>query len=397
MRTYLSSMGFGNGEIDQILTVTHVKNPEIVRKKLDFYKIYLGFTDDDIRKIVKLVPPFLGYDTDSNSSTSIKSKVEFYKLNFNMTDEEVSKLIKLSPPLLGLDVNSVQSKLNYLQEYFDFSNGEIADLVKNCPAILGYDLKWKVCEKVSFYAKYLNISEQEAKKIIKSRPNLLGRDTKGVEKRVQFLMDIIGCSEDRAKSIIVSLPTILTYDIDSMKGKVKYYEKAFSIAPAQVGKMFGKCPSIICYSVEEGDEKSAPSKLKYLRQIATDEEIVKNPALFTHPALKIKTRYLILSQAFYRDEVIGNRKMTTSEDKLWARYRFCQENNKNTRFIIRSEGRFKQGSGGISSAQLIKQYPLSPKDIHNLEKQHEERTGEKVYLDEKELQSLFNEDENENA
>ncbi|MBO5022293.1 MAG: hypothetical protein J6C53_02310 [Clostridia bacterium] len=397
MRTYLSTMGFGNGEIDQILAVTHVKNPDIVKRKLNFYKTNLGFTDDDIKRIVKLIPPFLGYDTEGNSSTSINKKIDFYKLNFGLTDEEVSKLVKLSPALLGLDTNSVSEKLCYLQEYFDFSNAEIRELIKNCPAILGYDIKWKVCEKVSFYAKYFGITEEGAKKIIKSRPNLLGRDTKGVEKRVELLMDLIGCDEKRAKGIIVSLPTILTYDIDSMKGKVKYYEKALSIAPAEVGKMFGKCPSIICYSVEEGDEKSTPSKLKYLRQIATDEEIVQNPALLTHPALKVKARYLILSQAFYRGEIVGNRKMTTSEDKLWARYRFCQDNDKNPRLMIRSEERFKQGSGGVGSSALVKKYPLTQEDIHKLEKTHEEKTGERVYLDEIELQSLFGDEGIENA
>ncbi len=388
MRAYLRSMGFENGEISRILATTHAKNPEIVRKKMDYYRTSFGFSNDDLKKIIKTLPPFLGYETDGASTTSVSSKVEFYKINFNLTDEEVARLIKISPGLLGLDVYSVADKLDYLQDYFEFSNGEILELVKTTPAILGYDVKWKTCEKVSFYSTYFGIDEEGAKKIIKARPNLLGRSTEGVEKRVEFLSTMIGCSQERAKKIILSLPTILTYDLKSMLGKVKYYEKALSLSPQQAGAMIGKCPSIICYSIDDEDEKSAPRKLKYLRQIATDEEIAQNPALLTHPALKLKTRYLILAQVFERKEIVGNRKMTTSEDKLWGRLRYCEEGGHSAKAIIRSESRFRENIG-VTSQEVVRQYPLTLQDIKRLEKSHEEKTGESIHLDQFEIEAVF--------
>lgn len=393
----LKSLGLNDEEVEHFRKSTHLQDENIILKRAKFYQNLFNFTDSELKNFIVFMPPVLGYDTEGEGETSVKSKMKFYKKFFGFSESELVSFIKTYPAFLGYNTidrspTSFLGKIEYYKDKFGFSNERIVSIIKNSPTLITHNIEETIANRLAFYTETFGITEKEAIKMIKTFPNLLGYDEKSVLKKVEFYEKALNLSHKETLKIIKSLPSLLSYDTSSdqptsVKSKIKGYEKIFDLAHEEAVEMIKRCPSILCYGID-GDETSIVRKLEYLKQIVDKKGIVKNPILLSHPALKVKLRYLILSKAFDKNEILESRKLITNEEKLWSRMMWLKENNQNVRKMIRDEGRIKTATG-YTSAELIKQFPLTAEIIDNLEKEHFEKTGEKINISQRERKAVL--------
>ena len=132
--------------------------------------------------MTKSLPAIYGYSKDS-----IKEKIlGLEKLGFSR--EDIIKMLKFLPPIFGYSMDNINKKLTDLEE-LGYSREDIIDMIKAFPTIMGYSIdnikkKFDDLEKIGF-------SEDEIISMTKSLPALLGLSIENIKEKIEFY-DSIG-------------------------------------------------------------------------------------------------------------------------------------------------------------------------------------------------------------
>lgn len=365
MEKYLKSLNLSKKEIEHFLSISHLRNVDVFKKRFDFLKETFDFSQKALLKKVLLFPALVDYEENS-----ILEKIEFYKSFFNISHLQTLEMIKKNIFLLGKDTkgegsSSVKGKIKYYSYIFNLNEMQTISLVQNNPQLLCLDVSTKedsfVRRKIDFYKSALFMEEDQCLILIKNNPILLLLDTESNEKT-------------------------------SVQSKIQFYRQAFKLSSEQVAEMIKTAPSLLNFDIVGESATAVKTKIKYLSEFVDNESIVKNPKLLTHPALRVKLRFMILATEINQDKILSSKVMTTSEDKLWARKAFLKENGKNLSLAIAnmSEKTFER-CYKVSSKELVGRYPLSSRVIKEVETDYFKRKGKRLTLDSAEKMAVLKE------
>ena len=235
------------------------------------------------------------------------------------------------------------------------------------------------------YFEKFGLGQKEIEKI-KARKGV--KSIEVLEQKVKFYMDTFGLSEEKVIGMIVKCPEILGNDTisdspTSMKSKIKFYQEHLGLKIEDVAKMIEVFPAFLNYGIDEAGERSLITKTKYLKQILSEENIVKNAKNYVCPALRTKIRFMLLSEKYPESVIASGNRLMTSENKLWARKSFFESKGLYKLCLTISEEQLIEDYK-VTTEELIEKYPITATVIGIIEEDYFRRTGAILKLDERE-------------
>ena len=320
---------------------------------------------EQAKKLVLSKPTIIFYDTSSDSSLSIKSKVDDLQKLLGFSKQEIVAMIKKYPTMLEKDVlsdlpTSIKSKIQQYEEIFGISNSDVKSMIKKSAQLLQFDTisnsQTSVKSKVRDYAEILKMPDNIIKNMIYRFPQLLNLDT-------------------------------ISNDEKSIRGKVRSYQDLLCASHKEIAEMIIKKPTLLGFDVSSNSQKSILTKTNYLLSFLKTKDIIRNPIVLTMPALRVKSRYLILTSNIDKDE-LNLSEMIASEQVLWAKKKFLEDIGGNPKHIVYSQREFSS-IYGVSVDDLVEKYQLQESDIHNLEQEYFEKYNKNITLDTYEINEVI--------
>lgn len=267
LQSYLKeNFNMSDNNIEKIVSKIKVRDLELVKTKIEFFKSSLGFTDKEITEVIVAFPKILTLDTKSNRPDGVRAKIKFYKDTFKLTDRELHDFVKDLPAALGYDTvtdqpKSVKSKMKFYKENLDMDKEQLIEFIKNSPYVLSYD----------------TISDKPTS--IKTKLEILHK---------------IGITNDQ----IIAQPKILAYPAQSLKMRIMLKAIYYGVTQSfDYGMMFNEQLVYARAQFVRG-RIDIPSKLIYQndkrfseRTKTTSKELLERYTLTQEKALQIQEEY----------------------------------------------------------------------------------------------------------
>lgn len=390
VKQYFMSLGLSEQKAEHLVEILPISNVQLISQKIEYIKFKFGLSGEKLTKFVSAWPNIFNL-----TPAMLDRKVAFYMKNLGISAEKFAEMIVKCPFILGYDISpnsptGVLAKIRNIKTALNIPYETAIKLIKSAPGILCLEPA-NIERKIAFSQSVFGCDKEDVIKMALGSPRFLLLDPLSVRLKFYHFMYVLGISYEETVDFIKSSPQILNYDKDLIVARIKRYEEIFEITRPEVVAMVVRDSSILRYDAEGESETSIKTKLYYLSQIAQKEDIIKNPELLAAPALKLKTRYLILAQVFDKKRILGSRYLNITETKLWSRWRYIQENNDRPYRLVEQEGLFNQREN-VTRQDLLKKYPLTRSDVRELEEGHLSRTGEKLIVDSREMAKIFGEE-----
>lgn len=267
LQSYLKeNFNMSDNNIEKIVSKIKVRDLELVKTKIEFFKSSLGFTDKEITEVIVAFPKILTLDTKSDRPDGVRAKIKFYKDTFKLTDRELHDFVKDLPAALGYDTvtdqpKSVKSKMKFYKENLDMDKEQLIEFIKNSPYVLSYD----------------TISDKPTS--IKTKLEILHK---------------IGITNDQ----IIAQPKILAYPAQSLKMRIMLKAIYYGVTQSfDYGMMFNEQLVYARAQFVRG-RIDIPSKLIYQndkrfseRTKTTSKELLERYTLTQEKALQIQEEY----------------------------------------------------------------------------------------------------------
>ena len=404
---YLKSLGVKEEKIDSICKKVYTRDLDKVKPRVVFYKKYLNADNMQIARIIELAPSVLSFEIDGAAPTTVKNKLAFYKAFFKINDASMAKLITRFPVILYLDTTSdsptsFQSKVSLLQRLLKLSDQEVRKLLIKNISVLGRDIKDRtedsIQNKIDFYKGLFNANDEEIKKICIHYNLILTTPIKTFLKtKIEPLKKVLKLNDEELADLIKTCPnaigrTILGDSPTSVESKVKFFKKALQLDDSQVLELIKSKPVVLTLDTITDKDTSVKTKMQTFSECLSlneiREEIIKNPKLLTVPARHFKIRYMLAYDIGIEDKFFSNN-FLTSEDKIYARYRFLLDNNIDKMKKVNYGEKVFEKEFGISSDELIKRYPLDENAVYDIEQTFAETTGRNLKLNQAEREAVL--------
>lgn len=218
LETYLKERGFSNSGLNEIIESIHMRDVEIVNRRIQFLKRLLGFNDKEINSHIKKFPGVLG-----QSVFALGKKFNKLQEITNLSYDEVGNLIKRQPQVLALSTSIILEKMKFYQKFFKIKKEKVIEMIKNLPSLLAYDTETEnptsVKAKVKFYKEYLGVSDKKISEIIQNTPILLSLDVNS-EKDTSIKTKIKYLNQFASKEEIIKNPRLLLFP--ALKVKLRF-------------------------------------------------------------------------------------------------------------------------------------------------------------------------------
>ncbi len=370
LKEFLLNFGFGKNDVAKIFEKVKVRDVNIIKAKIENYKVLLKLSDSDVRKLIMDFPTLLSFDVVSKSETSVKGKLKAYKEMLQLSDSEIKKISLTFPPLLSFDVvseseTSVKGKIKAYKELLQLSDKEIRKMIVSYPALLGYD----------------TVSESET----------------SVKGKIKAYKELLQLNDRKIGSLFATFPSLLGYDMiseseTSVKGKIKAYKELLQLSDDEITKMIRHMPALLFLDTSSEKISSVKTKIAKIQQMIPFDRLrevaIKTPAIFIAPAQTFKIRFMLASIVDRMPSFFNSNGLMTSEKKVWARLCHIQSTNCEAKSYVYQGEKFFVNHLGVSSEELMKKYPLDEKAVKKIEKAYFEKTGKSMALDKNERAKL---------
>ena len=220
LKDELLDFGFSENEYKKIMASHRIKeytddNLSGKFKELKDYFSSLGYTKEEIIKIVKDTPLVISLNVDG-----IKDKFN-HLVTVGYKDEEVCKMWKKFPTLITLSEENVDTKIDDMIE-MGYTKEEILEMTRGCPTIYSYSSD-SMSERINKLVS-LGYTKEESLAITKGFSDIFGLTTDRIKEKIEFY-DSIGLHElaiEKSKNLMQSVE--LSY------ARYKFYEgKGYNI------------------------------------------------------------------------------------------------------------------------------------------------------------------------
>ena len=264
----------------------------------------LGISEDVMWKITNDAPSVLGL-----KAKNVRNKVHVLQSLVGFSDEEIRRLITSQPTLLQLSVKkNLSPSILYWIRQLQIGKDELKTLILGCPALLKYS-RANVQGKLMFFQSIMGFSLQECRKLLVSEPRLLTSSVKtGLIPRLEFLNKEIELSLPEIRKMVQKNPRILLMSVEqNLTPKcVFYFIMTLQMNTKDVGKLLIKYPQILDYNLEH---HITPIHHYFLSLDFSSYEfsriIQRYPRLVTYSLIHIKRRigYLRFGLYFQADAI----------------------------------------------------------------------------------------------
>ncbi len=393
---YLNSRGFNDEQINTILLKSEIRSKDLIESKIEFYKSFFNFDDNNANKIVYKFPKILGLDNNT-----IVSKYNTYKATLKLNDTTMLKMVLTFPAMFGLDTTtngpkSVITKINTYISILGFDTFKI--IVSNVPRVLGYSLnsdKNTLFKNIVDLQLLFDVDDQTIIKIIKEYPLILGLNVETIKSKMEIYKNYFDIDNKTIRKMITKYPNFLGCDIKSnnktsVKSKLEDYKTLLNIDDITVKNMLVSFPQLIGLDTYSDKPTSIKTKIKKLREFMSIDQISKivvaNPLFITMPALKAKIRYM-LATITSNMKSFSRKGYMFHEKKVWARISYLINNHKSFNSIYYEKNLF-DNQFKINGDTLMELYPLNDEAIAKIYELFESVTGFNLKLNEEELLAI---------
>ena len=208
----------------------------------------LGISEDVMWKITNDAPSVLGL-----KANNVRNKVHVLQSLVGFSDEEIRKLITSQPTLLQLSVKkNLSPTILYWIRQLEIGKNELKKLIMGCPALLKYS-RANMHRKLMFFQTTMGYSLSECRKLLMKEPRLLTCSVKtGLIPRLNFLHKEVEISLPNIRTIVQKNPRVLLMSLEqNLTPKcVFYFIMTLQLETKDVGKMLLKYPQILDYNLE---------------------------------------------------------------------------------------------------------------------------------------------------
>ena len=186
--------------------------------------IALGYTKEEVIKMVKSLPSVYSYSIES-----IKQKIEDM-IALGYTKEEVIKMTKSSPSIYGLSIESIKQKIEDIIA-LGYTKEEVIKSTKSLPSIYGYsieNMKQKIEDMIA-----LGYTKEEVIKMTKNLPALYGYSIENIKQKIEFY-DSVSMHE-----LAVINPKLLMQSVNLSYARYSFYiDRGIDIDMKNYRKLF---------------------------------------------------------------------------------------------------------------------------------------------------------------
>jgi len=238
--------------------------------------------------------------------------------------------------------------------------------------------------------KVLGCNMDEIKHMIYVNPIVVHYTTSLLEKKIQDYPNLLKTTPENVKQMICSCSSIIGYDTEKViPQKLEKYSKLLNLPIEKIYHAVIKRPQLLTYKFGDKNKTSVENKLKILSEFMTSEEILEHPIVLSYPPYRVKFRYMILSYCTNHHKSLEKRHLMSSEDGLYAKMKFLEDEKMSMGGVIYSRADFKR-MYGKDSDHLINRYPLTGNSIFEVEQKYKQKTGKELLLTQEEINEVLN-------
>lgn len=300
LRSYLSGLGFTNGEIDKIINTNpldHYAEATLQKKIENIYEFLLnnGYSKEDFMRLARRAPQTFSYNV-----SALEQKINDI-ISLGYTRLEVISMTKKLSKLFTYSIENMKKKIDDMVS-LGYKRQDVIDFGKIVPVIYGFSI-----ENIKERFKYMNglgFTDKDVIKITKTFPYFYCLSINNIEKRINDLVETYNYSYNDVLKMIRLNANIISGSVtrfDNFLNKIV----ALGFDKFVVLRMLKIFPQICSLSLE-----NLKSTMAYMTTLGYNQSDVLyvigcNPKIFSYSISKIKSIFdLLLSFGYSTEEVI---------------------------------------------------------------------------------------------
>ncbi|GMH45437.1 hypothetical protein BSKO_13394 [Bryopsis sp. KO-2023] len=246
-----------------------------IEKRLVWMANYLGFTNDQVMRVVRSNPSVLNYSITHRMAPFVQI---FFQAGYTKAD--VRWMIWKYPQVIGFS-NRLDSLCDFFQASLDFARSKVMEVVVKHPSTLGSSIDGTLRPKIDFLME-LGFDREEVSSIIGGSPQILGLS---LEQNIQVKiakLEGVGLEREDVLRVIKRAPSLLWKDFDkSVNARISWLQNSLTYSSGEALEAFRKCPRAFCVSLHTWKETSellmdwAPDRLHGM------DFLKRNPGVLT--------------------------------------------------------------------------------------------------------------------